>query len=158
MEVYLSEFLLLVAHAPSPNTQAILTAMTRAWDESLQNLPYRAVSPFETDASLIMDAKGIVLFTPENFGYMSGALKDMFDRIYYDCLDNTQGLPYCLCVRAGQDDGSGTEKSVKRITTGLRWREVQPPLICSGPYRDDFPSKAAEFATGFALGVEMGIF
>ena len=89
---------------------------------------------------------------------MCGALKDFFERIYYPCLELTQGLPYGLCVRAGQDNGSGAATSVKRIVTGLRWREAQPPLLCSGPYQDHFCDAATEFAATFAAGLEMGLF
>lgn len=123
-----------------------------------QALPCRMLAPLAAKVGDVLNARGILLFSPENFGYMCGALKDFFDRIYYPCLEHTQGLPYCLCVRAGQDNGSGAAASVKRIVTGLRWREAQPPLLCAGPYQEHFVDTAAEFAATFAIGLEMGIF
>lgn len=149
--------LLLVAHAPSPNTQALLTSMTAACVK-VPDLHCKSLSPFTAEAAQVREAAGLILFTPENFGYMSGALKDFFDRVYYPCLEHTQGLPYCLCVRAGQDNGSGAVNSVGRITTGLRWREVQPPLVCAGGWKPDFCSQTAEFAEGFAQGLALGVF
>lgn len=149
--------LLLVAHAPSPNTVAMLTVMSAACARA-PDLDCRNLTPFAADATQVRGAAGLILFTPENFGYMSGALKDFFDRIYYPCLEHTQGLPYCLCVRAGQDNGRGTRIAVGRITTGLRWREVQPPLICAGAWAPEFCEQAAEFAEGFAQGLAMGVF
>lgn len=153
----MSQSLLIIAHTPSPNTKRMVDAMVAACALA-ETLNCRVLRPLSAGADDVLSAKGILLFTPENFGYMSGALKDFFERIYYPCLERTQGMPYCLCVRAGQDNGCGATTSVTRITTGLRWREVQPALRCTGPYREDYCQAASEFAATFAAGLEMGIF
>lgn len=154
----MTDSLLILAHAPSPNTAKMAEAMATACRNSLEMLHCRMLPPLSANSDDLLAAKGVLLFTPENFGFMSGALKDFFERVYYPCLERTQGLPYCLCVRAGQDNGSGAVASVTRIATGLRWREAQPPLLCTGPYRESFCDDAAEFAATFATGLEMGIF
>lgn len=154
----MTDSLLILAHTPSPNTTKMAAAMASACRDSLEMLHCRVLPPLSAGTEDLLAAKGVLLFTPENFGFMSGALKDFFERVYYPCLDRTQGLPYCLCVRAGQDNGSGAVASVTRIITGLCWREAQPALLCSGPYQESFCDAAAEFAATFATGLEMGIF
>ncbi len=79
---------------------------------------------------------GILLGTPENFGYMSGALKDFFERIYYVLLEETRGLPYALFVKGGHD-GEGAIRSVERIVTGLAWKSVLAPVLVVGDVDDD---------------------
>lgn len=154
----MTDSLLILAHTPSTNTAKMAAAMATACKDSLEMLHCRMLPPLSASADDLLAAKGVLLFTPENFGFMCGALKDFFERVYYPCLEHTQGLPYCLCVRAGQDNGSGAAASVSRIITGLRWREAQPALLCSGPYQERFCDVAAEFAATFATGLEMGIF
>jgi NAD(P)H-dependent FMN reductase len=154
----MAKSLLILAHTPSPNTTEMAAAMANACRQSLDTLSFRMLPPLSASADDLLSASGVLLFTPENFGSLSGALKDFFERIYYPCIDRTQGMPYCLCVRAGHDNGSGAAAAVGRIVTGLRWREAQPALLCAGPYNSRFPSAAAEFAATFAMGLEMGIF
>lgn len=150
--------LLIIAHTPSTNTTQLADALLQGCHAAQEaTLDIRVASPFKVDASQVQSAKGIILFTPENFGYMSGALKDFFERIYYPCLEATQGLPYCLCVRAGQD-GTGTVASVERIVTGLRWQQAQPPLVCQGAFQETFIDQAKDYAEGFALGLALGVF
>ena len=150
--------LLIVAHAPSPNTLRLRDALAEgARHGDIRGVAVKSMSPFEADAADVLSAQAIILGTTENLGYMSGALKDFFDRIYYPCLDHTQGLPYALVIRAGHD-GTGTRRAVETIATGLRWRTVQAPLVLRGEYHDTFAEQCAELGMSMAAGLEAGIF
>ena len=76
----------------------------------------------------LLAADALLLATPENFGYMAGALKDFFDRTYYPAQGRCQGLPYAVMVCAG-NDGTGAMQSVDRIVTGWRLRKAHPGII-----------------------------
>ncbi len=148
--------LLIVAHAPSPRTQLLFDAVVAgAGDEPAVTVV--AKSPFDTGPDDVLSANAIILGTTENLGYMSGALKDFFDRCYYPCLEKTQGLPYALYIRAGHD-GTGTRRGVETITTGLRWRAVQEPLICRGEWQEVFAEQCRDLGAALAAGLDAGIF
>ena len=150
--------LLIVAHAPSPNTERLREAALRgAMNPDIGNVAARAIPPLEAGPDDVLAAEAVILGTTENLGYMSGALKDFFDRSYCACLERTQGLPYALYVRAGRD-GAGTRRGVETIVTGLRWRAVQEPLICRGEWRDDFVGQCEELGMAVAAGLGAGVF
>ena len=149
--------LLIVAHAPSPNTQAMLEAILRgARNPDIENVQVRHIPPLQAEPGDVLAADAIVLGTTENLGYMSGALKDFFDRIYYPCLEHTQGEPFAFYIRAGHD-GTGTRRAIESIATGLRWRAVQAPLICRGEYREAFLALCEELGMYMADGLDAGI-
>jgi multimeric flavodoxin WrbA len=150
--------LLIVSHAPSANTREMTGAVVRGADHpGIGEGTVRVLTPFETNAQEVMWAHGLILGTTENFGYMSGAMKDFFDRIYYPCLEQTESLPYGLFIRAG-NDGLGARSSIERITKGLGWKLVQEPVICRGNWNEDFPDRCEELGTTMAAGLEAGIF
>jgi len=150
--------LLVVAHVPSRNTQRLLDAvMQGATSEQIEGVDVRHVRPLETGPEDVLRSDGIILGTTENFGYMSGALKDFFDRSYYPCLEQTQGMPYALYIRAGMD-GTGTRIAVTRITAGLRWKSIQEPFICRGAFQEDWLEQCQELGMTMAAGLEAGIF
>ncbi len=150
--------LLIIAHAPSPNTQRLLDAVVAgAAQAEAEGVEVIAQSPFDTGPDDVLAAKAVILGTTENLGYMSGALKDFFDRCYYPLLEKTQGLPYALYIRAGHD-GTGTRRGVETIVTGLRWRAVQEPLLCRGAFREAFVDDCRELGMAMAAGLEAGVF
>ena len=150
--------LLIVAHAPSENTLRMrAAALEGATSGDISTVSVEALSPFDAGPEQILKANAIILGTTENLGYMSGALKDFFDRSYYPVLEEKQGLPYCLYIRAG-NDGTGTRRGVETITTGLRWRAVQEPLICRGAWDEAFVGQCAELGAAMAAGLDLGVF
>ena len=154
----MSKRLLIIAHAPSPNTAKLRDAAVAgaAADGSLA-VEVAAQSPFATQPEHVLAAGAVILGTTENLGYMSGALKDFFDRCYYPCLEKTQGMPYALYIRAGHD-GTGTRRGVETIVTGLRWRAVQEPLTFRGDWQEDFADQCRDLGAAMAAGLDAGIF
>jgi multimeric flavodoxin WrbA len=149
--------LLIVAHQPSPNTRTLVQAtLSGACTEDLAGVEVRYKPPLEANADDVLWADAIILGTTENFGYMSGALKDFFDRIYYPCLDRTEALPYALYIRAGLD-GTGTKRAVENICKGLKWKPVQPALILHGEYQDEFVDQCHELGLLMAASLDARI-
>lgn len=146
--------LLVVSHTPSENTQAVTEWVVAGASNGL--VAVELSLPLQTGPDSVLAADGLLLGTTENFGYMSGAMKDFFDRIYYPCLDKTRGMPYALFIRAGQD-GQGAKTSIERIVAGLGWRAVQEPLICKGDL-SEFKEPCHQLGELMAVGLEQEIF
>lgn len=150
--------LLAVIHAPSPNTRRLRDAVVAgASNPDISGVALTCLSPFDASPDHVMIADAIILGTTENLGYMSGALKDFFDRCYYPVLEEKQGMPYSLFIRAGHD-GTGTRRGVETIVTGLRWKAVMDPLICRGDWNEDFVPQCEELGLTMAAGLEAGVF
>jgi len=155
--VIVAKHLLIVAHVPSPNTLRMRDAVVAgASKPEIADVEVRALTPFEADADAVLWSDAVILGTTENLGYMSGALKDFFDRTYYACLDRTEGKPYALYIR-GRHDGTGTRRGVETIVTGLRWRAVRPPLILRGDWQESFVAQCEELGALMAASLEAGI-
>ena len=106
--------LLIIAHAPSDNTQHLRDAVLKgASHPDIENVEVVMRAPLETQPEDIITADAIILGTTENFGYMAGLVKDVFDRCYYPCLEHTEGMPFAFYIRAGLD-GTGTRKAIER--------------------------------------------
>ncbi|MBD3896305.1 flavodoxin family protein [Halomonas sp. ML-15] len=149
--------LLIVAHAPSPNTLALREAAERgARHPEIDAVDVIVKPPLEAGPDDVLACDAILLGTTENLGYMSGALKDFFDRSYYPVLEEKQGLPCALYVRAGLD-GTGTRRAVESIVGGLSWRWAQAPLILHGEWQGTFLEQVEELAMSLAAGLDAGI-
>jgi hypothetical protein len=98
-----------------------------------------------------------LLWTPEHFGYMSGALKDFFDRSFYPSEARTAGLPYGLFVSAG-NDGRGTIAAVERIVAGYGWRAIADPVRVVGDPDEASLARCRELGGTLVAGLAAGIF
>jgi len=149
--------LLIVSHAPSENTKRMLEAVIKgANNYEISDVNVRHIAPLDTHADDLMSAQAVIIGTTENLGYMSGLIKDVFDRCYNGCLDNTQGLPFTFYIRAGLD-GTGARRAIESITTGLRWSLVQEPLICKGEFKEEFITQCEDLGLTMAASLDAGI-
>jgi multimeric flavodoxin WrbA len=112
---------------------------------------------FDATPEDVIAASGLLIATPANFGYMSGALKDFFERVYHRCLDVTTGLPYALMVK-GDTDVDGAASSVRRIAAGMKWREVLPALLVVGDIVPGHLEEAHELGATLGAGLGAGIY
>lgn len=150
--------LLIVFHSQSGTTSRMAEAVIRgASDSQIENVDVRVRDALEATADDLLWADGFILGTPENFGYMSGAMKYFLDRVYYPCEGRIAGRPYALFVRAG-NDGSGAIASINRILTGLAVRQVQEPLLIAGEFDERRLADCEQLGMLMAAGLESGIF
>lgn len=148
-------YLLIIANTPSPNAKRLFQAVIKGASESAY--PVVSKTPLDATASDFLGASGIIIGTTENFGYMSGLIKDLFERIYYPCMEHTEGLPWALYVKAGLD-GTGATNSVQKIVSGMRWKPVQEPLVLRGEFNEVFIEDCETLGAGMAEGLKLGIF
>jgi multimeric flavodoxin WrbA len=124
--------LLVVHHTPSPATQELLESVlagTRA--EGIEGVEVEVRPALSATASDLLAADGVLLGTPANIGYMSGALKHFFDSVYYPTLEAKRGLPFGYWVH-GNNDVEGARRAIEAITGALGWSLVAQPLAVTG--------------------------
>lgn len=149
--------LLIVAHVPSPNTKKLAQAAFDGANHADIDIKVVLKSPQDTQPEDVLAADALLIGTTENLAYMAGLTKDFFDRCYYPVLDEKQGMPFALYIRAGLD-GTGTKRAMQTIITGLRWNYVQEALILKGEWQEAFTEQVEELAMTLAAGVEAGIY
>ena len=119
--------LLIVFHSRTGGTAQMAHAAARgaSVDAAVEVRTLRAQDAQSED---VLAADGYLFATPENLAAMAGAMKDFFDRTYYDVLDRINGRPYAALICAGSD-GANALRQLERIATGWRLKRVAEPLI-----------------------------
>ncbi len=150
--------LLVVFHTKTGNTGKLAEAVIRgAQHPDLTNVELRVLNAQDAGPADLLWAHGLLLGTPENFGYMSGALKDFLDRTYYEVEGQLQPLPFALFVSAG-NDGTGAVRAIDRIVGGYPFVKVQEPIIAKGEVTAAHLRQCEELGTLLAAGLEAGIY
>ena len=150
--------LLIVFHSKTGNTRQLANAVIDgASSDDVGGVEVRVLRAADAGPEDLLWADGLLLGTPENFGYLSGALKDFLDRTFYEVEGKLTPLPYAMFVSAG-NDGTGAVRAMERIANGYPFLAVQAPLIARGtPTPEDLES-CRELGHAMAMGLEMGIF
>ncbi len=150
--------LLIVYHSQTSHTQGLAEAVREgAQHPDIDQISLRFLRAYDASADDLLWADGLLLGTPENFGYMSGAMKDFFDRTYYAVEGKLAGRPYAMFISAS-NDGRGAASAIHRILNGYALKEICEPLICRGRPKPEHISAAKELGMTMAAGLEAGVF
>jgi multimeric flavodoxin WrbA len=150
--------ILVTYHSQSGNTEKLAESVAEGVSHAAAS---RAIlkKAFDTDARDIQECDAVVFCSPEYFGYMSGAIKDLFDRTYEELKDDPRSVkkPYAIVVSAG-NDGTGAVRQIERLCRGYRFRKVQEPIICKSGVTGEAIARCRELGATLAEGLNLGIF
>ena len=142
--------LLVVHHSPTAALRGLTEAVVSgAGDDAIEGVEVvvteaLAFARGEADHEDLLAADGYVLGTTANFGYMSGALKHVFDSTFLqvggalsddgsgrESAGATSGRPFGLYVH-GRYDTTGAVRSVLALTGALGWKQGYGVLEAMG--------------------------
>ncbi len=158
--------LLVVHHSPTPTVASLTDAVVAgANDDAIEGVEVVVRQALETTSADMLGADGYLVGTTANFGYMSGALKHLFDTLFLQIggslsddgsgsSDRSPGKkPFGLYVH-GRYDTTGAVRSVLAITGALPWRQVAGTLEVLGDAGES--DLAAAYELGGTLAALLG--
>jgi multimeric flavodoxin WrbA len=160
--------LLIIWHSRTGAAQAMADAAVEGARQE-RTVEVRIVAAEAVASADLLAADGFVFAGPENLGALSGEMKAMFDRTYYEAIDQLNGRPYGHLIAAGSD-GTGAARQLARIVTGWRLKAIaEPVVICTGAQTPEAilapktltePDLASsrDLGAAFAAGLAMGVF
>ncbi|MFH1138653.1 MAG: NAD(P)H-dependent oxidoreductase [Pseudomonadota bacterium] len=150
--------ILIVYHSQTGNTEKMALAAAEgvaAMDDA------RVVLKRAAEAGLadLLSCQGLILATPEYFGYMAGAVKDFLDRTYEPARGRKEVFkkPYAVLVSAG-NDGQGALTAVERIALGYPFKKVLAPIVAKGLITEENLDACRELGQTMAAGCLAGIY
>lgn len=149
--------LLIVYHSQTGHTERLMQAAAEGAAEFAAEVEVRCIRALQATLDDLLWANGLLIGTPENFGYLSGAVKDFLDRTYYPAQGKVTGLPWAMFVSA-ETDGTGAVRALDRIALGYGWKNVAEPVIVKGETDAAALQKCRELGQTMAAGLSFSIF
>lgn len=150
--------ILVIFHSQTGNTEKMACAVKKGIEDT-EDVKVLFKKAHETEAVDLKESHAIIICSPEYFGYMAGAIKDLFDRTYEELKDDKKVYkkPYAVLISAG-NDGTGALNSIERICRGFKFKKIQHPIICKGTVTEEILDKCNELGRTLAEGLKAGIF
>ncbi len=151
--------ILIVYHSQTGNTQKMAQAVAEG-ARCIEDTEVVLKKAGEATLDDLLEADGLAIGTPENFGYMSGLIKDFFDRTFYPSQETPERVfrkPYVVFISAG-NDGTGALSSIERIALGYKFKKVYDPIISRKKLTEETLDKCRELGKTLAGGCAAGIY
>lgn len=151
--------ILIVYHSQTGNTEKMARALSEGAGK-IEGAEVVLKKAGEAGLEDLLSADGLAIGTPENFGYMSGMIKDFLDRTFYPSQRQPERIfrkPYVVFISAG-NDGTGALTSIERIALGFKFKKIYEPVISKGKLTEETLEKCRELGQVLAAGCAAGIY
>lgn len=148
--------ILIIYHSQTGKTQKMAEAVAEG-AKSIEGVEVILKKATDATAEDLLTADGLAIGTPENFGYMSGMVKDFFDRTYYATHEKVFRKPFVVFISAG-NDGTGALRAIERIALGYKFKTVFQPVIAKGEINKEILTQCVELGATIAGGCQMHIY
>lgn len=148
--------ILIVYHSQTGHTEKMAQAVAQG-AKSIEGVEVILKKAADAATDDLLAADGLALGTPENFGYMSGMVKDFFDRTFYGAHEKVFRKPFVVFISAG-NDGTGALRAIERIALGYKLKTVYDPVIAKGEITQEILDQCFELGATIAGGCQMGIY
>jgi multimeric flavodoxin WrbA len=148
--------LLIIFHSQSGNTERLAEALEEG-ALRVESVSVRKLRAADVRSEDLAHCSAVIVCSPEYFGYMAGAIKDVFDRTYEEIREHMTGKSYAVVIAAG-NDGTGALNSIERIIKGWKLKRVQEPVICRGPVLESVLDSCRTMGQTLAAGIDLGIY
>jgi multimeric flavodoxin WrbA len=148
--------ILIVYHSQTGKTETMAKAVADG-AKSIEGVEVVLKKAADATTEDLLSADGLAVGTPENFGYMSGMVKDFFDRTYYAAHEKVFRKPFVVFISAG-NDGTGALRAIERIALGYKFKTVFQPVVAKGKITQEILDQCFELGATIAGGCQMGIY
>ena len=126
--------ILIVYHTQSGNTELMAKAVAEGATAAGATVALKKAVDANVDDILNCDL--IAIGTPNYFGYMSGMVKDFFDRVWGTIRDKVGDKPYVTFGSKGGGGGQALD-SVEKICDGLKMIRAYQGVLATRKPTDD---------------------
>ena len=150
--------ILITYHSQTGNTEKMANAVAEGVKE-IEDVAVSVKRASNTTAQDLIECDGLMIGSPEYFGYMAGAVKDLFDRTYEPLREHPRIFrkPLGIFICAG-NEGFGALKQIERICIGYQFKKVHEPVVCKGPVTEEVLAHCVKMGKTIAAGCREGIF
>ncbi len=150
--------LLITYHSQTGNTQKLVDYSYQCALALQLNIVIDCRHISTVNGEDFLNYDGFIFACPENFGALSGLMKDLFDRSYLAVHERTGGKAYSLLISC-DNDGHGAVAQASKILTGYSMVEAFDSVIVRGGSEvsaEDFDKVKAQVEY-MALALETGV-
>lgn len=139
--------LLIVYHTHTGNTTAMAEAVYGGASSTGATVTMKRAA--DARAEDILDSDAVCFGTPDNFSYMSGIMKDFFDRVWIAIRDSAAGKPYTAFCSSGSG-GKQALDSIDAVCEGLEFKKVVEGILAKGKPSTDVLEQCKELGKKLA--------